>query len=144
MARKRDKPLFRVVRDETLLALAATPPSSIGDLTRVAGFPDYLVRSPSAHDVLEAVRRGASCPETERPEIRVDVKERLAPAVEARIALMRKRRDELAIALALDPAVLLSRGVLEDMAKRWEAGADPWELKELRRWQTELLRPALV
>lgn len=144
MARKRDKPLFRVLRDETLLALVSTPPSSIGDLTRLPGFPDYLVRSPSGHDVLEAVRRGASCPEAERPEIRVDVKERLTPAVEARIAVIRKRRDELAAALALDPAVLLSRGVLEDMAKRWEGGDDPWELEELRRWQTGLLRPALV
>jgi len=144
MARKRDKPLFRVLRDETLLALVSTPPSSIGDLTRLPGFPDYLVRSPSGHDVLEAVRRGASCPEAEQPEIRVDVKERLTPAVEARIAVIRKRRDELAAALALDPAVLLSRGVLEDMAKRWEGGDDPWELKDLRRWQTGLLRPALV
>jgi len=143
-ARKRDKPLFRVLRDETLLALAITPPSSIGDLARVAGFPDYLVRSPSANDVLDAARRGVSSPEADWPEIRVDVRERLQPAVEARIGVIRQRRDELARALELDPSVLASRGVVEEMAKRWEAGDDPWEVSDLRRWQTGLLRPALA
>ena len=143
-ARKRDKPLFRVLRDETLLAMAKSPPSSIGDLTRIPGFPDYLVRSPSANDVLDAARRGASCPEADRPETRVEVRERLQPAVEARIDLIRQRRDELARTLELDPSVLASRGVIEEMAKRWEAGDDPWETAELRRWQTGLLRPALA
>lgn len=144
MARKRDKPLFRVLRDETLLALTKTPPSSIGDLTRIPGFPDYLLRSPSANDVLDAASRGASCPEADWPELRVEARERLQPAVEARIALIRQRRDELARALALDPSVLASRGVVEEMAKRWEAGDDPFGPAELRRWQTGLLRPALT
>ena len=143
MARKRDKPLFRVLRDETLLALAKTPPSSIGDLTRVKGFPDYLVRSPSGHEVIEAARRGVACPETDWPEIRVESRERLEPAVETRIAFIRQRRDELALSLELDPSVLLSRGVVEEMAKRWEAGDDPWGIAELREWQAGLLRPAL-
>jgi ribonuclease D len=84
-----------------------------------------------------------SCPEGERPEIRVDTHVRPAPAVEARIAVIRVRRDELARALAIDPSVLASRGVIEDMAKRWEDGDDPWDVAELRQWQIGLLRPAL-
>jgi ribonuclease D len=144
MARKRDQPPFRVLRDETLLAIAKAPPAAIGDLTRIAGFPDYLVRSPSASDLIEAARRGVSCPEADRPPLRVDVRERLRPAVEARIDVIRQRRDEIARTLELDPSVLASRGVVEEMAKRWEAGIDPWEIAELRRWQTGLLRPALA
>jgi len=144
MARKRDQPLFRVLRDETLVALVKAPPSSIGDLTRISGFPDYLVRSPSANDVIDAARRGLACPEADRPEARLDVRERLSPAVESRIALIRQRRDELARALELDPSVLASRGIVEEMAKRWEAGDDPWGIAELRRWQTGVLRPALA
>ncbi len=144
MARKRDQPLFRVLRDETLVALAKTPPSAIGDLARIPGFPDYLVRSPSANDLIAAARRGVSCPEAGWPEPRLDVRERLHPSVEARIVLIRQRRDELARALELDPSILASRGVVEEMAKRWEAGDDPWEIAELRRWQTGLLRPALA
>jgi ribonuclease D len=144
VARQRDKPLFMVLRDEILVALAASPPASVGDLTRIKGFPAPIVRSPSGLALLEAARRGVSCPESERPEVRVETRERLLPAVEARIAVIRQRRDEIARGLALDPSVLASRGVVEEMAKRWEAGADPWGVAELRRWQTELLRPVLT
>jgi ribonuclease D len=142
-ARKRDRPHFRVLHDETLLALAKSPPAAIGDLARTPGFPDSLVRSPSANDVIAAVGRGLTCPESLRPQPRVEIRERLEPAVESRIALIKQRRDELARGFALDPSVLASRGVVEELAKRWVAGEDPWQVPELRHWQAALLKPAL-
>ena len=144
IARQRDRPLFKILRDETLLALAATPPATVGDLTRIAGFPDHLVRSPSAHALIEAARRGVACPENDRPDVRVETRERLLPAVSARIAFIRQKRDALATALAIDPSVLASGKVVEGIAKRWEAGDDPWDSVELRHWQTALMRPALA
>ncbi len=143
MARKRDKAPFRILHDETLVTLARTPPSGIGDLTRVRGFPDFLVRSPSAHDLLDAARRGAACPESMMPEIRTRPAERPDPAVEARFDRIKDRRDEVARDLGVDPSVVLPRAVVLEMAKRWEAGEDPWMLADLRRWQASLLRPLL-
>lgn len=142
-ARKRDKPLFRVLRDETLLALAKTPPASISELARTPGVPDSLVRSPAGHEIVQAARRGVSCPASDRPQVQVETRERLSPAVEARIAAIRQRRDEIAKSLELDPSVLASGKVVEEMAKRWETGADPWEVTELRQWQIALLRPVM-
>lgn len=143
-ARKRDRPPFKVLHDETLLTLAKSPPASIGDLARVSGVPASLVRSPSAADLMGAVQRGVSCPEAERPDVRIEVREKLEPAVESRIARIKQRRDELAAGLELDPSVIASRAVLEEMAKRWEAGEDPWAVADLRQWQVGLLRPALT
>ena len=143
VAQKRDRPPFKVLRDETLVALAKTLPGSIGDLTRVSGVPESIVRSPSAHELLEAIARGVACPQAERPEIRVAARVRLDPAVETRIARIKERRDELARSLALDPSVIATRGVVEDMAKRWEAGEDPWTVPDLRLWQAAQLRPLL-
>ena len=142
-ARQHDKPHFRVLRDETLLALAKTPPASVGDLTRVQGFPDSIVRSPAALDVVEAARRGVACAEADRPALRTDVREKLAPAVVLRSGRIREQRDRLAHEFALDPAVLASRATVEEMAKRWEAGEDPWAVADLRMWQIGVLRPAL-
>jgi ribonuclease D len=142
-ARRRDRPHFRVLRDETLVAVAKAPPATIGELARISGIPDSLVRSPSANDLLTAVGRGVSCPEGERPSPRVDVRERLEPAVESRVAVIKQRRDEVARSLALDPAVVAPRGVMEDLAKRIESGEDPWQASELRRWQAGVLRPVL-
>lgn len=143
VAQKRDRPAFKVLRDETLVALAKTPPGSIADLARVSGIPESLVRSPSAHDLLGAIARGAACPEADRPAIRIEARERLDPKVETRIARIKERRDELARSLALDPSVIATRGVVEDMAKRWEAGEDPWAVPDLRAWQAAQLRPLL-
>lgn len=142
-ARKRDRPHFRVMHDETLVAIAKTRPATIGELAGIAGFPGALVRSSVANDLLRAVADGAACPESRQPELRLDVYRRLAPAVESRIAFIKARRDELATELALDPSVVAPRGLVEDLATRWEAGEDPWLSPELRRWQAELLRPAL-
>jgi ribonuclease D len=143
IARRRDVPAFRVLRDETLLVLVKTPPASVGDLTRIGGIASSMIRSPAALELLEAVRRGGSCPEAEYPELRTDVRERLAPAVEARIARIRTERDRVAQELALDPAVILSRATIEEMAKRWESGDDPWAVSDLRQWQVGLLRGVL-
>lgn len=142
-ARRRDRPHFRVMHDETLVALAKARPTTIAELAGIAGFPGPLTRAPSAHEILTAIADGTACPESRQPELRVDVYRRLEPAVESRIAAIKKRRDEIARELALDPAVLAPRGVVEDMATRWEAGEDPWSTPELRRWQAALLRPAL-
>jgi len=143
-ARRRDRPHFKVLHDETLVALAKSPPGAIGELARVTGVPESLVRSPSAGEVIEAVRRGTECPEDARPEIRRDVRERLERDVELRIARIRERRDAIAKELALDPSVIASRAVVEEMAKRWEAGEDPWAVAELRSWQIGVLRPSLT
>jgi ribonuclease D len=143
-ARRRDRPPFKVLHDETLVALAKAAPDSIGALAQVKGVPDSLVRSPAAHELVEAVRRGAACPEADRPEVRVEVRERLSPAVESRVARIKERRDAVALDLALDPTAIASRGVVEEMAKRWEAGDDPWSVPELRVWQIGLLRPVLT
>lgn len=134
MARTRDKAPFRIVHDETLVMLARTPPSTIGDLARLRGFPDSLV---------EAARRGVACPESLWPEVRAHVTERKDPAVEARVDRIKERRDEIARDLALDPSVVLSRAVIVEMARRWEAGEDPWAAPDLRVWQAELLKPVL-
>ena len=135
-ALRRDRPHFRVMRDETMLAIAKARPATIAELAAIG-------KVSSAVDVLAAVAAGIALPESSWPEVRVEVRVRLEPAVESRIALIKARRDELAKALALDPSVVATRGVVEDLAKRWVAGEDPWVSAELRQWQAELLRPAL-
>ena len=142
-ARKRDKAAFRILHDATLVALAKAPPSAIGDLARIAGVPDSLIRSPSAHDLLEAGRRGAACPEPLRPEVRTNARERPDPAAEARSDRIKERRDEVARDLGVDPSVVASRAVILEMAKRWEAGDDPWAVADLRVWQAGVLKPQL-
>jgi len=144
IASGRDRPAFRVLRDESLLAVAKTRPATVGDLARIAGFPDYLLRSPSAVALLEAVRRGAACPEDLWPAPPAPRRPRQDPQVEARVDVIKVKRDELGQNLGLDPSLIASRAVMEEMAKRYVAAEDPWSVPDLRSWQAQLLRPQLV
>ena len=141
MARRRDRPVFRVLRDEILVAIARTAPASIAELAKLSGFPDPLARSPSAHELVEAAQRGAGRPESEWPELKPAVRKVIEPAVEARMDDLKARRDRIAAELALEPSVVASRALLEEMARRQVHGDDPWAAPDLRAWQAELMRP---
>jgi len=144
VGRRRDRPVFRVLRDEVLLAIARAAPATVADLVKIAGFPEALARSPVAIDVVEAVRRGLACPEPERPQPRPSLRVVLPPEVEARLDDLRQRRDQVAQPLGLDPSLVANRAVLEEMARRLVAGADPFEVPDLRPWQAALLKPVLA
>ena len=143
LASRRDRPVFRVLRDEVLVAVVRARPASIDELARVAGFPDVLRRAPQAPGLVAAVQKGAACPQADWPALRVDTRVRLAPAVAARVEVIRAKRDGVASELGLDPTLIAGRAVMDDLAKRHVAGEDPWAAPELRAWQAELLRPLL-
>ena len=142
-ASSRDKPPFRILRDEVLVEIAKSPPAAIGDLARVAGFPEFLLRSPAAHDLIAAVRRGVDVPEGDRPSIQPGVRPKVDPELAARVERIKAARDVVAKSLELEPSLLVSRGVMEEMARRELSSEDPWAAAELRTWQIALLRPAL-
>lgn len=143
MARRRDRPTFRVLRDETLRAVAEARPAAVSDLARIAGFPEPILRSPAAHDLVAAAQRGVACAEEDRPEIRRVERGRPDPAVEAETVRLKEVRDRIAAELALDPSIVASRAALEEIGRRRLAGEDPWGSPELRSWQRELLSSRL-
>lgn len=143
MAQRRDRPVFRVLRDEILIAIAKAQPKAVSELASLKGFPDYLLRSPAAVALLDAARRGAACAEAEKPQPLSGTRVRLDPAVETKMNDVKAVRDAVAKELALDPSVIASRAVVEEMATRILAGDDPFAVSDLRAWQAGLLRQHL-
>ena len=113
--------------DDVLVAIAKRRPEGVDALAAIPGFPAPLLRSRAAADILEAIGRAAALPENAWPELRLPTRVRLAPEVEARAVEIKRARDEVARALALDPVLIASRSVVEGMAKAWEArGLSGW------------------
>ncbi|HYC78061.1 MAG TPA: ribonuclease D [Planctomycetota bacterium] len=56
-ARAEDKPAFKVLGNQTLIDVAGSLPRDVGDLRRIQGFSDFVLRKLGA-DVIDAVRRG--------------------------------------------------------------------------------------
>jgi ribonuclease D len=111
-ARRLDRPPFKILTDETLLALAQSLPA---DASELEGVPGLGPRSRQRYGpaLLEAVARGKDGPRPERPMRR--------PADEsslARYQLLRQWRKSRAEARQVESDVILPRDILWDIARQ--------------------------
>lgn len=143
-ARRRGRPPFKVLSNETLVRLAAGLPTREADLATLAGLPDGWRTGRLARTLLAAIRKAFDLSEAELPEQGPRRRPARDPAHEARLRRLCRERDALAASLRLEPAVLPARAVLEQVALRLDRGETPEAVPDLRAWQAELLRPAFA
>ena len=125
-----DQPVRFVLPDLAIVGIATSAPSTMDDLRRIRGLDDRHLRDGAAREVLEAVERGRSLPESEIRELRRDDLERdNRPAV----ALMAAWVSQLGRDLRIDPSLLATRADLVGLV----AGEGRTRLAE--GWRAELL-----
>jgi ribonuclease D len=143
-ARARDQASFRVLGNQPMLELSARPPRNLHALGSVSGVGDTLVRR-YGNEVLAAVRRGLEVAESELPRFPAPRRWERDPQLEARIERLKSVRNQRAEALSLDPGFLMSRSVLEEIARRQPDSPEAlFEIPEVRRWQVEAVGDALL
>jgi ribonuclease D len=142
MARARDLPLFRVLRDEAAVEIAQRRPETREALREVPAIPRPFLSGEPQRLLLEAVARGRALPEADLPEVRRGARARPTPAFEAELKRLREARDKVAAELDLEPSLVAPRGALEAMATRRLGGEGDAPPPELRAWQAALLLPA--
>jgi ribonuclease D len=139
VARALDKATFRVVGNEALFAAARAAPRSVADLAVVKGMPRGMVDR-RGDELLAAVERGLSVPDAQLPKFPRAARWERDPQFEDRVAALKRVRDAAAQRLDLDPGVLCSRDRMEAVARRNPKSMEELhEVKELRRWQIEVL-----
>ena len=139
-ARSADVPPFRVLSDETLIALARRRPRTPDDLEGIKGFTP-LVRRRIGPLVLAAVERGRLVPEGLRPTPPRGQGKRRTAAFRARVERLREWRRNRSAELGLDPGVLFPQSTLEALAERGVPGLEEDAVPGLRRWRREILLP---
>lgn len=144
-ARRRDRPLFRILPNEALVAIARNVPRNPEDLFQVRGLPRALAERHRTA-LLDAVAAGLAAPQSDRrPDALSPRPAPREPAQAARLERLKQARNRLAAELGLDPGVLCGKPVLEAVAR-----AAPRSRQELRRipevrdWQVEVLGAALL
>ncbi len=141
LARTRDVPQFRVLRDEVAVELARRRPRVRGDLGEIPGLPRSFLSGSGTAVLLAAIDRAEALPAEELPEVRRGTRIRVVAEFEERVKHLREGRDRVAAALDLDPSLLAPRGTLEAVAARELAGEATASAPELRGWQAALLLP---
>jgi ribonuclease D len=135
LARRSDKAAFRILNNEPMLAMAKAPPRDMAELKAVRGIGGEQAER-RGREILAAVERGLSVPETQLPRV-----ERLArrppdAAYEARLERLKSLRNQIAIRCDVAPGVLCPNGTLEAIARLNPSSIEQLsEVPELRRWQ---------
>ena len=141
-AKERDVPTFKVLTNDRLLEI-----SDWVDANRVLTNPPNAlipsnVRGARALRFHDALKRGKALPPL--PPAPSEPRLRRDPSVERRADQLKKRRDEIAAGLELDPALIGSKAVLFTLAQDGPPALESL-VAENRwcRWQADLLRPAV-
>lgn len=142
-ARALDRPPFRILTNERLLAAAALAARGERDLTKLFPGPRPLP-SPFAHALKAALEAAAALEPADWPKPRRGERAEADPALERDVDALRKMRDAKAVALGLDPGVLGSRAALTAAARvrRAHGRVTPQLLADeagLSRWRAEIL-----
>jgi len=134
-----DRASFRVVSNEALLALSASPPRSNGDLAKMSGLSPRLVSERGA-SLLAVIERGLALPEKDLPKFPRSERRAMDPAFDLAVDRLKRARNEMAERLGLEPGVLCPKGTLEAVARaRPKTAAALVQIPELRKWQGALL-----
>ncbi|MBN1219556.1 MAG: HRDC domain-containing protein [Anaerolineae bacterium] len=141
IARKIDRPSFKVMNDSTLIRLAEQQPKSGEELRQIKGLSDKLL-SYNTHDILTAIEKGTTAPTPTYPTNNIH---RPDEATLARYEALRQWRNNLAAERGVEPDVILGNDILMDIA-RHNPQTRPALLRveSLGRWQEETYGPALL
>jgi len=144
VAEREDKAPFRVIGNDSLLALSRALPATQADLPRIKELPASLARRHGAV-LLDGVARARALPESELPRLERTPRPPKDPGFDERVERLKAARNRIAAELGLDAGVLCGRTTLEAVARaRPRDRAGLAQIGELRRWQIDVLGDALL
>jgi ribonuclease D len=130
-AQRRDLPRNRVIKDESLIEIAAHAPTSVEELARSRGLGRGFAEGRQGETLLAAIRKGLAIKESEcpRPTPRAEVPPGLGPIVDLLRVLLKMRCEAHEVASKL----VASADDLEKIAADDKAG-----VPALSGWRREL------
>ena len=144
VAQRDDKAPFRVIGNDSLLAISKAMPQAAEDLAKLKDVPASLARRHGAA-LLEAVSRARALPESDLPRLERSARPPKDPEFDGRVERLKALRNRVAAELKIDAGVLCGRTTLEAVARaRSNTRAGLAQVAELRRWQADVLGDAML
>jgi ribonuclease D len=136
-ARQKNRPWFKVMSNHALLSIATAMPITAKRLKQMGVLSDRQMEM-YAHEIVSVIKTVRRLPRTELPQYPRHKSPRLSPRVPRRVKALRTWRDRQAEQLELDPALLLNKALIRDIAIR-----KPDDLQQLadvagiHKWQVD-------
>jgi ribonuclease D len=135
LARRKDRPPFKVFNPDTLLALAVSKPEGLEELKHT-GILSATQMERHGRDVLAAIQKALDMPVSQLPRYPRQKSKTLPAVVSNRIQLLRSWRESQARRLKIDPSLICSKATMGALAERRPQKAeDLADLDGLRQWQ---------
>jgi ribonuclease D len=138
LARKADRPPFKILGNESIVEIAKAKPATVRDLSQIAAVSRYHADR-HGRELVAIVRRAMEIPEAELPEKGEPKAWIRDKSLESRINRLKTVRDRYAKELKIDPAVLGARHILAAIAT-----TDTLDVPNMREWQKQVMGEALV
>jgi ribonuclease D len=135
LARRKDRPLFKIFSNKSLLTLATAKPTSTTALQKTGALSSRQVKM-YGNDLTTAIEKAKKLPNRALPTYPRKKTPAFHPAVPARIRALKAWRDRKAKSLRLEAGLLLNKNLLTAIAVRNPqevAGLD--EIADMRNWQ---------
>jgi ribonuclease D len=136
-AQKRDIPRNRIIRDESVVEIAAHPPRTLVDMSRLRGMSMGFAEGRLGQDLLNAIERGIALPDAQIP--RIDPTPELPGGLGATVDLLKVLLKMKCEAAGVAQKLVATTADLELVAA--DDGAD---VAALKGWRRELFGRAAI
>lgn len=143
LARRLDKPVHFVARDEILMDWARRPALDEAVIRATRSIHPQVYRPPHLGQWIEAFNAGLAAAEEIHPSTQRR-RRPFRPGSDKRLKAMQNWRRALALELDLEPHLLLSNDILNVCASQDSATLPPELASELRDWQKTVVWPRFL
>jgi ribonuclease D len=145
IARQKDRPLFKIIGNQTLMQLATGKPANLKQLEKSGILSSKQIKR-CGPALITAVQTALQIPEAQLPSYpRKPKLLSLPPEVPERIHALRKWRDKQAAQLKIDPTLLLTKAMLTALAIAKPLSRKKLEqVQEINEWRRQVLGPDIL
>ena len=144
LSQRTERPPFKVLGENTLVALAQHRPRSVEELRKIPGLSARQVER-FGRELLEAVRQGERRPVPRRPAAARRSDLTLSAEGRRRFDALRRGRTETAAARGVDPDIVFSNEtLLQISAGKPDTVAALAEFPAIGRWKAQTYGPAVL
>ena len=135
VARRKDKPLFRIFGNRSLMELAGKKPLNLKQLEKTRALSSRQI-SMYGRQMLAAIQGAVNLPAEELPVYPRKKSPRISLAVAGRVKALRTWRDKQAQKLAIDPALICNKALMSTIAVQRPLNLSELAvIKEMKNWQ---------
>jgi ribonuclease D len=143
-ARARNRPVFKVIPNDALMAWAAKPPETADEVVNTPGVSRHYMER-LAPSILKAVKGALALSSEEWPQKPPpEPRQVLTPEETKALDKLKAARAKTAEELGIDPGLLGNTAMLTRLAKTSRDDFEQVLKKELKNWQMEVAGGALL